>query len=59
MFGEKILVAPVMKMGVRRRTVYLPAKSKWREANTGIVYEGGSWVQAEAPLETVLYFYRE
>mgnify|MGYP003312466410 CR=1 FL=1 len=31
MFGDKYLVAPVTKAGVRERTVYFPQNTKWKE----------------------------
>ena len=59
MFGSKIMVAPVLESDVRKRTVYLPAGSKWREGDTGNVHMGGVWVEVDAPLDRVPYFYRE
>lgn len=58
LFGEKILVAPVMEYGVRQRDVYLP-EGKWKSARTGKVYEGLKVVSAEAPLEYMPVFYQE
>ena len=59
MFGSKIMVAPVLERGVRKRTVYLPAGAKWREGDTGNVLMGGVWVEVDAALDRVSYFYRE
>ena len=59
MFGSKIMVAPVVDMGVRKRIVYLPAGSKWREGDTGIIHRGSVWLEIDAPLDRVPYFFRE
>ncbi|TRO52707.1 hypothetical protein E2P71_07335, partial [Candidatus Bathyarchaeota archaeon] len=59
MFGSQIMVAPVLEKEKRSRSVYLPAGSKWREANTGTVHRGGVWIQVNAPLDMIPYFYRE
>ena len=59
MFGSKIMVAPVLESGSRKRTLYLPAGAKWREGDTGLVHRGGVWLDVDAPLDRVPYFYRE
>ena len=59
MFGPDVLVAPVMEMGERTRSVYLPAGLSWTEAKTGRVYAGGSRVTVDAPLSVIPVFVRE
>ena len=59
LFGDDILVAPVMEEGAVQRPVYLPQAETWREVATGKRFEGGQWVQAEAPLEVIPLFVRE
>lgn len=59
MFGPDLLVAPVMEMGERRRSVYLPDGQSWTEAKTGKVYEGGQTVTAEAPVDVIPVFVRQ
>ena len=56
---QDILVAPVMEMGQRERSVYLPAGLKWKDLNNGAVYEGGQTVMAAAPLDEIPLFARE
>jgi alpha-D-xyloside xylohydrolase len=58
LFGGDLLVAPVLEPGARARRVYLPAGTNWREAWTDRVYEGGQWVMADAPLESIPVFVR-
>ena len=59
MFGPDVLVAPVMEMGARQRSVYLPAGLSWTEAKTGKCYPGGSRVTVDAPLSVIPVFVRE
>lgn len=59
MFGPDLLVAPVMEMGMRSRSVYLPKGLKWTEAKSGKVYEGGQRVEADAPVDVIPVFVRE
>ena len=56
MFGPDLLVAPVMNQGQRSRTVYLPNGCKWTNAHTGTVHEGGTYVECDAPLDTIPLF---
>lgn len=59
MFGPDVLVAPIMEMGARQRSVYLPAGLSWTEAKTGRCYPGGSRVTVDAPLSVIPVFVRE
>ena len=52
MFGPDYLVAPVLEMGARSRSVYLPA-GQWQDVDTGIVYDGNQSVTVDAPLERI------
>lgn len=58
MFGSKYLVAPVMELGARSRSVYLP-EGKWRNVDTGEVMTGGRRVLVSAPLEVIPVLERE
>ncbi|MDD6144439.1 MAG: glycoside hydrolase family 31 protein [bacterium] len=55
MFGSRYLVAPVMEMGARSRSVYLP-HGRWQDVDTQTVYEGGQRVTVDAPLERMPVF---
>lgn len=56
LFGDDLLVAPVVRPGQSKRLAYLPAGT-WLEFNNlaapGAVIEGGRHVIADAPLEVV------
>jgi len=58
LFGDDILVAPVVTEGAREREVYLPAGADWRDAWTGASAAGGRWVTAAAPLELIPVYVR-
>jgi alpha-glucosidase (family GH31 glycosyl hydrolase) len=57
MFGDDILVAPVLTEGARERELYLPPGS-WRDAWTGEPLEGGRRGDAAAPLELIPVYVR-
>ncbi len=59
MFGPDLLVAPIMALGMRSRAVYLPKGSRWVDAHTGKVWDGGQTIEADAPLTTIPVFIRE
>ena len=58
LFGDELLVAPIVALGVRQRRVYLPEGINWYDAYTGEAFAGGCWVQAEAPLERIPVYCR-
>ena len=59
MFGPDLLVAPVMEAGATERRVYLPSGTKWTDAYTKKVYEGGNYVTVPAPIDVIPVFMRE
>ena len=59
MFGPEILVAPVLHLGERQRSLYLPAGVRWVNAWSGEVYAGGQTVSVPAPLEQAPVFLKE
>lgn len=56
LFGRDLLVAPVVKKGRTKRSVYLPA-DEWYHLWTGKEYTGG-WHEVPAPLGEPPVFYR-
>ncbi len=59
MFGDKYLVAPILIAGVVKRKVYLPKNYNWREMETNTLYEGGQWIEADAPLDVLPVYKKE
>ena len=51
LFGENILVAPILEQGKNNRVVYLP-EGTWIDYWTNEAIEGGGDILKEAPLET-------
>lgn len=50
LFGERILVAPVVSQGTTKRMVYLPA-GEWYDYWTGEKLTGESWIIRDAPID--------
>jgi len=59
LFGHKILVAPVMHMGVRERKVYLPLGADWVESISGKVFSGGGYITVKAELDSIPVFFKK
>lgn len=58
MFGENLMVAPVVTQGQRSRSVYLPAGSRWTDWWTGSTFAGGQTITRVAPLGTMPLYVR-
>src|SRR5581483_3389753 len=58
LFGPSLLVSPVYEYGARQRKVYLPAGARWYDFYTGKVFQGGTRIDAAAPLERMPVFVR-
>ena len=52
MFGSRYLVAPVLELHQRERSVYLP-EGRWKDLNSGAVLDGGRVVTAPAPIDQI------
>ena len=59
MFGQDLLVAPILYADARDRKVYLPEGVKWKNAWTGEIIAGGQNVITAAPIEQIPLFIRE
>jgi len=57
LWGDSLLVAPVLRKGARRRRVYLPA-GEWFDFWSGEPVRGGRHVVVDAPLERIPLFVR-
>lgn len=58
MFGNEILVAPIMEAGIIAREVYLPMGETWRDPRSGLDYEGGTTLRVEAKIDQIPLFLR-
>jgi alpha-glucosidase len=58
MIGSDVLVAPVVKEGMRIRGIYLPAGAEWIDWWTGAKLESGKTHYLQAPLDRLPVFVR-
>lgn len=59
MYGSDILVAPIVEKDGRNRKVYLPEGALWKDIRDGKNYEGGQYIEVEAPLSYIPVFLRD
>ncbi len=55
-FGDSLLVAPILYAGVNKRKVYLPSGGCWKAFEGEDIYEGGQWIEVEAPIDVIPVF---
>lgn len=58
MFGEFLMLAPVLKAGARTRSIYLPA-GKWTDFWSEKIFEGPGWIEMDAGLDKMPMLVRE
>lgn len=58
MYGDKLLVAPILEAGTAVRKVYLPRGASWKDCETDTVYEGGTILDKPVTLESMPLFLR-
>ncbi|MDQ8201925.1 TIM-barrel domain-containing protein [Pelagicoccus sp. SDUM812003] len=58
LFGDCLMVAPVVEHQARQRSVYLPHGSDWFHLQSNRRFSGGRSVTVEAPLEDLALFAR-
>ncbi|MFT5765723.1 MAG: alpha-glucosidase, partial [Saprospiraceae bacterium] len=58
MFGDHLLVSPVIKKGISKQKLYLP-KGNWYHYWTADVFEGEQSIKVAAPLQQIPIFVRE
>ncbi len=58
LYGEDLLVAPVIRKQRTRWKVYLPGET-WVHLWSGVVFEGGKEVTVDAPIGKIPVFYRK
>lgn len=56
MFGESLLVSPVLELGSEQRNVYLPQGARWKNYWTEEIFEGGQQVTVKTPLNEIPLF---
>ncbi|MBI1781854.1 MAG: DUF5110 domain-containing protein [Sphingobacteriales bacterium] len=58
MWGDNILVAPVIKQGAVTKDIYFP-KGKWWDFVRNKYYEGGQWITDSAAINEIPFFMKE
>ncbi len=58
MVGSDVLVAPVVREGMRTRGIYLPVGADWVDWHTGARYESGKIHYLQTPLDRLPIFVR-
>lgn len=58
MFGPALLVAPMVTSGTHRR-IYLPQGCGWTDFFSKQHFEGGQWIEAEAPIDRLPLYVRD
>ena len=56
MFGESLLVHPIVEKDVDSVEVYLPKGNSWYDFFTNEKYSGGQWIKVKTSLETIPVF---
>ncbi|MBC2582230.1 glycoside hydrolase family 31 protein [Clostridium sp. DJ247] len=59
MFGDSMMMAPVVQQGQTSREVYLPAGAKWTDYWTGKEYDGNQTITINADLGTLPIFVKK
>ncbi|MBD1379276.1 glycoside hydrolase family 31 protein [Bacillus sp. IB182487] len=59
MFGDSLMMAPVVHEGATSRDVYLPAGANWVDYWTGEELEGGQTIHKEADLATLPIYVKQ
>ncbi|MCY9852056.1 TIM-barrel domain-containing protein [Vibrio mediterranei] len=59
MWGDSLLVAPVLEKGVKQKDVYLPAGQRWLRWGTHEVYQGGQTITLDVELDTIPMFIKQ
>ena len=59
MFGDSLMIAPVVHQGATSRSVYLPAGEKWVDYWTGEKFEGGQTIPRQADLGTLPIYVKQ
>lgn len=56
MYGDKLLIAPILEAGAKTRHVYLPSGADWKACENGEHYQGGQDIWVDVTLESMPVF---
>ena len=58
LFGNDLLVAPIVKSGIKEKEVYFPKNNSWFDLYTGEKYQGGETIMVPTHLDRIPTFVR-
>lgn len=56
LFGDSLLISPVLEQGARERQVTLPGGLNWIDFRIGETVRGGQTIRVDAPLDRIPIF---
>lgn len=60
LYGDQVLVAPILESGAVVRSIYLPGSGViWENAETGERHEGGQWIEESVTIESMPVYVRK
>lgn len=60
MYGNKLLVAPILEAKAEVRNIYLPGPDTlWEDSETKEVFKGGTWIQRKLKLDSMPVYVRK
>ncbi|WP_135306480.1 glycoside hydrolase family 31 protein [Haloarcula amylovorans] len=59
LFGDDVLITPVVEQGAIERDVYFPAGDRWVDFWTNEIHEGGQWKTVDAPIDHLPIYVRK
>lgn len=60
LYGDQVLVAPILESGAVVRSIYLPGSGViWENTETGERHEGGQWIEESVTIESMPVYVRK
>jgi len=45
LWGDNVLIAPIFNPKQTKRKIYLPKKNNWFDEESGVLHQGGQWIE--------------
>jgi alpha-D-xyloside xylohydrolase len=58
MYGEDMLIAPMLYEDIYDREVYLPQNIEWKNIHNGMIHQGGQMIKVHAEIDEIPVFIR-
>ncbi|GAE95270.1 alpha-xylosidase [Gracilibacillus boraciitolerans JCM 21714] len=59
MFGDDLLISPILYEGQTEKRIYLPTSTKWVDVYSGEIYEGGQEIVITLSIKKIPVFVKE